>query len=51
MMLFTHFGSQSDHLAECILNFSLSVIKCLQVQLGQNNVREMINVFFEALNR
>lgn len=49
--LFNVFGTTSTEVAICVLNFSLSVIRTLQVQLGSNYVKEMLGVFLDASTR
>ncbi|KAG4078102.1 hypothetical protein HA402_002153 [Bradysia odoriphaga] len=49
--LYNVFGTTSTEVATCVLNFSLSVIRTLQVQLGSNYVKEMLGIFLEASTR
>ena len=49
--LFNQFGSACEEIADCVLNFCLSVIQTLQIQLGNAYIREMLDVFLEATTR
>lgn len=48
---FNLFGTTSTDVAICVLNFSLSVIRTLQMQLGSNYVKEMLGIFLDASTR
>lgn len=51
LLIFNQNGSNVEEVANYILNFSLSVIQTLQIQLGATSVREMLDLFVEATMR
>lgn len=51
MNIFSQFGSLSEGIADCVLNFTHSVIRTLQIQLGTAYIREILDLLLEASTR
>lgn len=51
LLVYNQFGAISEEIAGCVLNFALSIIQTLQIQLGSAYIREMLDVFLETTTR
>lgn len=49
--LFNSFGTANAAIADAVLNFSLTVVRTLQMQLGAVHIKEMLSIFLEASMR
>lgn len=49
--LYSQLGSINEEIANSVLNFALSILQTLQIQLGSATVREMLDIFLEASMR
>lgn len=49
--IFNTFGTSIRDIADCVLNFSLAVVRTLQIQLGSVYIRDMLSVFLDASTR
>lgn len=49
--LYGQLGCTDEDVANSVLNFALSVLQTLQIQLGPATVREMLDIFLEASMR
>lgn len=51
IQLYTHFGAASDEVADCTLNFALTIIRALQLPLGASCIQEMLDIFLRTTIR
>lgn len=48
LAIYNSFGCHNSEIAECVLNFFLSIIRTLQIQLGSAAVRDILVIFLES---
>lgn len=51
ILIYKEFGAVNEEIASCVLKFSLSVIRTLQIQLGSPYISEMLDIFLKTTTR
>lgn len=51
ILIYKEFGAANEDIARCVLKFSLSVIRTLQIQLGSQYISEMLDIFLKTTTR